>query len=251
MAKPVEPFFVGWGKVPKALRLFLAGCAAVLIVAFAVLGYATSATQTDTLGGAFMGRVQVTGVLQNNPYPILHVISSEQFNPGDTIILSGNGKRGAVEQAAGMDGQIVEANGLRMDRGSLKGMQLRNGQRGLKLAEDQSQNMDVPIRPLGRWRLQGEICDGKCLNGAMRPGTGIAHRACANLCLLNDMAPVFVSAGPIDGSNFFLMSGPDGRAIPPALLDYTALAVEIEGIVERHGNLLVLKVLPETIKAMP
>lgn len=250
MAKPVEPFFVGWGKVPKALRLFLASCAAVLIVAFAALSYATSATQTDSLGGAFMGRVEVTGVLQNDPYPILHVISSPQFKAGDTIILSGNGKRGAVGQAAGLDGKIVEANGLRMDRGSLMGMQLRNGQRGLTLAVDQSQSMDVPVKPLGRWRLQGEICDGKCLNGAMRPGTGIAHRACANLCLLGDVAPVFVSAGPIDGSQFFLMSGPEGGAITPALLKYTALAVEIEGEVERHGNLLVFKISPETIKAV-
>ncbi len=251
MAKPAEPFFVGWGKVPKALRLFLAGCAAVLIVGFAALSYATSATQTDTMPGAFMGRVAVTGILQNDPYPVLHVISSEQFTAGDTIILSGNGKRGAVEQAAGMDGQIVEANGIRMDRGALKGMQLRNGQRGLKLAEDQSQSMEVTVQPMGRWRLQGEICDGKCLNGAMRPGTGIAHRACANLCLLGDVAPVFVSAGPIDGNQFFLMSGPEGGAIPSALLEHTALPVEVEGEVERHGNLLLLKVAPETVKAVP
>lgn len=250
MAKPLDPFFVGWGKVPKALRLFLASCAAVLIIAFTALSYATSATQTDTLGGALMGRVAVTGILQNDPYPILHVISSPQFKTGDTLILSGNGKRGAVEQAAGMHGQIVEANGVRMDRGSLMGLQLRNGQRGLKLAEDQSQTMDVPVKPLGRWRLQGEICDGKCLNGAMRPGTGIAHRACANLCLLGDVAPVFVSAGPIDGSQFLLMSGPRGGAITPALLDYTALPVEIEGVVERHGNLLVFKISPETIRGV-
>lgn len=251
MAKPVEPFFVGWGKVPKALRLFLAGCAAVLIFAFAAFSYATSATQTDTSGGAFMGRVAVTGILQTDPYPVLHVISSEQFNVGDTIILSGNGKRGAVEQADGMDGQIVEANGIRMDRGALKGMQLRAGQRGLKLADDQSQSMDVAVKPFGRWKLQGEICDGKCLNGAMRPGTGIAHRACANLCLLGDVAPVFVSAGPIDGSQFFLMSGPEGGAITPALLEYTALPVEVEGEVERRGNLLVLKISPETIRVVP
>lgn len=250
MAKPVDVFFVGWAKVPKALRLFLASFAVVLIAAFAALSYATSGTQTDTYGGAFMGAVEVTGVLQNDPYPVLHVISSPQFKVGDTLILSGNGKRGAVEQAAGMNGKIVEAKGIRMDCGSLKGMQLRNGQRGLKLAEDQSQSMNVSVEPLGRWRLQGEICDGKCLNGAMCAGTGIAHRACANLCLLGDVAPVFVSAGPIDGSQFFLMSGPDGGAITPALLDYTALAVEIEGDVERHGNLLVFKISPETIKAV-
>ncbi len=250
MTKPVEPFFVGWGKVPKALRHFLASFAAVLIVGFVVISYATSSTQTDTGSGAFMGQVQATGILQNNPYPILHVIESPQFAPGDTILLSGNGKRGAFEQAEGLDGQVVEAAGIRLDRGSLKGMQLRNGRRGLKAAEDQAQSLEVDVEQLGRWSVQGEICDGKCLNGAMRPGTGLAHRACASLCLLGGVAPVFVSAGEIDGSEFLLMSGPEGRAITDAVLDYTAIFVEVEGDVERHGDMLVFKIAPETIKVI-
>lgn len=248
MAKPVEPFFVGWGKVPKALRLFLASVAVFLVIGFAALSYATSATQTDTGGGAFMGRVQVTGVLQYNPYPILHVINSSKFASGDTILLSGSGKRGAFEQAEGLDGKIVEANGIRLDRGGLKGMQLRNGQRGLKLAEDQDQSLDVEIESLGRWKVQGEICDGKCLGGAMRPGTGLAHRACAVLCLLGDVAPVFVASGPIDGSEFLLLSDPQGSAVTSTLLDYTALLVEVEGVVERHGDMLVFKIEPNTLK---
>jgi hypothetical protein len=250
MAKPQEPFFVGWGKVPKALRLFLAVCAAFLLVGFGALAYGTSATQTDTGSGAFMGRTQVRGILQVNPYPILHVIESPHFEPGDTILLSGNGKRGAVGQAAGMDGKVVQANGFRLDRGELHGMQLRNGKQGLKLADNQDQSLDVKVEPLGRWKLQGEVCDGKCVSGAMRPGQGLAHRACANLCLLGDVAPVFVSSGPVDGSEFFLMSGPTGGAITKELLDYTAIFVEIEGDVERHGNMLVFKIQPDTLKVI-
>jgi hypothetical protein len=250
MANPQEPFFVGWGKVPKALRFFLASCAALLVVGFGVMAYATSATQTDTGSGAFMGRTMATGVLQEKPYPILHVIESPHFERGETIILSGGGKRGAVVQATGLDGQIVEANGVRMDRGDLHGMQLRNGRRGLKAAEDQAQSLDISIEKLGRWKLHGEICDGKCLNGAMRPGTGLAHRACAILCLLGDVAPVFVSSGPLDGDEFLLISGPDGGPITQALLEYTALLVEVEGAVERHGSMLVFKIDPETIKVV-
>ena len=82
----------------------------------------------------------------------------------------------------------------------------------------------------------------------MRPGTGLAHRACANLCLLGDVAPVFVSAGPIDGDGFLLMAGPDGKAVPAALFDYTAVLVALEGEVERHGDMLILKVAQDTIE---
>ena len=251
MSKPQDPFFLGWGKVPKALRLFLASCAALLVVGFGVLAYLTSSTQTDTGSGAFMGQTRATGVLQVNPYPVLHVIDSPHFARGETILLSGSGKSGAVDQATGMDGQIVDARGFRLDRGALRGMQLRNGKRGLKAAEDQDQSLDVPIEKLGRWKLSGEICDGKCLSGAMRPGNGLAHRACANLCLLGDVAPVFVSSGPVDGSEFLLMSDADGGAVTKALLDYTAIFVEIEGEVERHGSMLVFKIAPDTIKVAP
>ena len=248
MAKPQEPFFVGWGKVPKALRLFLAGCAVIIVACFGVIAYVTSSTQTDTGSGAFMGQTRVTGVLQVNPYPILHVIESPHFKRGDTILLSGNGKSGAVKQAAGMDGQVVVANGFRLDRGDLHGMQLRNGRRGLRRAEDQDQNLDVNVEPLGRWKLSGEICDGKCLNGAMRPGTGLAHKACANLCLLGDVAPVFVSSGPVDGSEFLLLSDENGGGVTKQILDYTAIYVDVEGDVERHGDMLVFKIAPDTIK---
>ena len=195
-----------------------------------------------------MGQTRATGLLQEHPYPMLHVIESPHFERGDTILLSGNGKRGAIDQAIGLDGQIVQANGLRLDRGDLHGMQLRNGQRGLRLAEDQDQSLVVSVEKLGRWKLNGEICDGKCLGGAMRPGTGLAHRACANLCLLGDVAPVFVSSGPVGGSEFLLMSDAVGGAVGPMLLDYTAIFVEVEGDVERHGAMLVFKIAPETIR---
>lgn len=250
MAKPVEPFFVGWGKVPKALRLFLASFAVLLLIGFGALSFATSATQTDTGGGAFMGSVKITGVLQHDPYPILHVIDSQQFATGETVLLSGNGKRGAFEQAEGLDGQIVEANGIRMDRGTLKGVQLRGGRRGLKLAKDQDQSLDVVVKPLGRWKVQGEVCDGKCLSGAMNPGSGLSHKACAVLCLLGDVAPVFVASGPIDGSEFLLLSDPQGGIITDAVLDYTAIFIEVEGDVERHGDMLVFKIDPDTIEVV-
>ena len=250
MAKPQEPFFLGWGKVPKALRLFLVNFAVFTVIGFGVLSYLTSSTQTDTGSGAFMGRTEVIGVLQEHPYPILHVIESRHFEKGDTILLSGPGKRGAIDQAEGLDGKIVQANGVRLDRGDLRGMQLRNGKRGLKLAEDQNQSLEINVEPLGRWRLQGEVCDGKCLGGAMRPGNGLAHRACANLCLLGDVAPVFVSAGPIDGSEFFLMSNSKGDVVTQDLLDFTALPVEVEGEVERHGKMLVFKIAPDTMKVI-
>ena len=106
----------------------------------------------------------------------------------------------------------------------------------------------MPVKPLGRWRLTGEICDGKCYAGAMRPGTGLAHKACANLCLIGGVPPVLVTTAPVEGERFLLIAGADGGPVTPALLDHVATLVQVEGDVERRGSLLVLRVAPGTLR---
>ncbi|MFT7059635.1 MAG: hypothetical protein ACJASV_002146 [Pseudorhodobacter sp.] len=251
MAKAQAPFFVGWGKIPKDLVQFLLISVVSFLIGSGVVAYAISATQTDTGGGAFMGQAKAIGILRADPYPVLHVIESANFERGDTILLTGGGKRGVFDQAAGLDGMVVEAAGLRLERGDLNGMQLRNGTRGLKAAENPDASFAPETVPLGRWKLTGEICDGKCLNGAMRPGRGLAHRACANLCLIGQVPPVFVSSGPVDGHEFLLMANADGGPLTDEILDFTAIFVEVEGDVERRGDMLVFKIAPETIKVAP
>ncbi|WP_174826197.1 hypothetical protein [Ruegeria arenilitoris] len=92
------------------------------------------------------------------------------------------------------------------------------------------------------WRLAGEICDGKCLASAMRPGRGIAHKACANLRLIGDIPPVFVSTKPVDGSEFLMVVDQDGGPLPGTAYDYFTRYISLEGEVVRHGDLLVLRI---------
>ena len=84
----------------------------------------------------------------------------------------------------------------------------------------------------------------------MRPGTGLAHRACANLCLVGGVPPVFVSSAPVEGEEFLLIGGPDGGPLPEALLDVTALYISVEGRVERRGDLLVFLIDPASIEVL-
>ena len=248
MADAKDPFFVGWGKIPKDLRLFMITLTVSFIAIFAAVSYAISSTQDDPGDAAFMGPTTVVGVLQSKPYPVLHVISSDRYQPGTTILLNGNGKRGAVERSASFDGKVVRIAGLSMNRGDLTGMQLRRGKNGLRGDDTGAEMIDIRVENLGRWRLTGEISDGKCLNGAMRPGRGLAHKACASLCMLGGTPPVFVSTAPVEGSEFLLMADADGQPISNEVLKYAASYVEIEGDIERRGDLLVFRISPETLK---
>ena len=76
----------------------------------------------------------------------------------------------------------------------------------------------------------------------MRPGTGIAHKACANLCLTGGVPPVFVSTHPVEGSEFLLLAGPRGGPLDEAVKSWVAARVQIDGRIVRRGDLLVFHV---------
>ena len=85
----------------------------------------------------------------------------------------------------------------------------------------------------------------------MRPGRGLAHKACANLCVAGGVPPVFVSSQPVEGSEFLMISGPDGGPIPDALYDLMAQYIQIEGQITRHGDLLVFAMDADTAEVLP
>jgi len=248
MSEPREPFFIGWAAPPKPLREFLVWIAALLIGLFAALGWLLAATQNDPGDGAGAGRQTVWGVVEANPYPILHVTKGKRFAKGDTILLSGIGKRGVQKRAEPVNGQAVRVVGAALRRGEIDMLQVFGGKMAWTTPDD-APRMDLPQPvPLGRWRLTGEICDGKCYVGAMRPGEGLAHKACANLCLIGGAPPVFVSTDRVDGEQFLLMGDADGGPVTDAILDHVAAMVTIDGDVERRGTLLVFKIDPGTIR---
>ena len=90
----------------------------------------------------------------------------------------------------------------------------------------------------------------KCYQGAMRPGTGLSHKACANMCLIGGVPPVFVSSTPIEGNEFFLIVDREGNPLPEKYLDLVALLIEIEGFVEKIDDLMVFKVDLETAEVL-
>ena len=246
-----DPFFVGYLSTPKKLLPFLFTAAFVAIAGFAAMALLIGAKQDDPGDASFRfawGAQTLTGVLEAAPYPIVHVTAGTKHIPtGRTIMLSGNGKRGVASRAQPLDGQLVQVTGIALKRGDLDMLQLRGGTKGLKKAEN-GVGQSVPVKQLGGWRLTGEICDGKCLAGAMRPGRGLSHKACANLCLNGGLPPVFVSTAPVDGRSFFLMGSLDGKALTPDVFDHVALYITLEGLVERRGQLHIFKIDPKSLK---
>lgn len=253
MKKNDTPFFVGYLAIPAPLKPFLLVLTIGLVALGGLFGFWIGATQDDPGPGAFRfdyGQQTVIGVIERTPMPILHVTrGNDRIPTGHTLMMSGPGKNGVMGREAAVHGALVEVSGVILERGALDMMQVRGGTNGMKAVEGEGV---VPVvEDRGRWRLAGEICDGKCLAGAMRPGRGLAHKACANLCILGGVPPVFVSSQPVEGSEFLMIAGPDGSPLPDEIYQYMAQYISVEGQITRHGTLLVFAMDPASIEVLP
>jgi len=252
MSNKNAPLFVGYLAVPGPLRRFLLLTGLLVIALFVGTGLLIGSTQDAPPPSGFRfdyGRQTVTGVVELTPYPILRVTEgNDLILPGKTLMLSGQGKSGVVTRAEGLDGQLATVSGVILQRGSIDMLQLRGGQQGLSAIEGDAPAMET--EQLGRWKVAGEICDGKCLYGAMRPGRGLAHKACANLCLIGDVPPVFVSTQEIEGADFMLITGPDGTRLPDEAYHYVGQFVTLEGDLERRGDVLLLRMDTSTLEVI-
>ncbi len=251
-----EPFFVGWAGIPARLGPFLGVVALVFVVGMAGASFLISATVNDPGDGTFRwgwGPQTLTGILTADPYPVLHIttpIDNRRISQGQSILLSGFGKRGVQDRAAALDGQLVQARGFLLTRGEIVMLQANGGADGLRAIEPKPDAVPVQLpesHPLGRWRIAGEICDGKCVVGAMRPGTGLAHRACANLCLIGGAPPVLVATDRIEGHQFFLLGDADGGPVTDAILNHVGMMIQVDGVLDLVGGLPVLRIDPVTL----
>jgi len=227
----MKPFFIGWsGKTALPLLGFLDAALLALITGFGALAFALGVSVDDPGGGDFTGDKVVTGVLIADPYPMI-VTDQDQH----TVLLSGGGKRGVQVEARPLDGKRVRATGSGVKRGD----------RDMLLVAELTAGPGEPVPPvrqsMGTWRLTGEICDGKCVLGVMRQGNKPAHKACANVCLLGGVPPVFVTTAPILGTRYVLMGDAGNHALPDAFRDHVAVTRRMDGALERIGDALVFR----------
>lgn len=246
MLEPVKNgFFVGYfKKVPADIKRLMIGFIVFFLTGMASASLLMTLTAESPGSGRFADELRgerLVGAIEVEPYPILRVPADEN-RPARAIMLAGSGKFGVADMALPLAGKAVQVGGMFVKRGDL-GMLLIGSDGDLVSAGPQAKLQPVSEpENLGRWRLTGEICDGKCGAGAMKPGTGLAHKACANLCIDGGVPPVFVSTAPVQGHIFLLLAAKNGGPMPASLLDKTGLRVVLEGIVERRDDLLIFKV---------
>ena len=97
--------------------------------------------------------------------------------------------------------------------------------------------------------LIGEIVDSKCYLGAMKPGAGRGHKACATLCISGGIPPVLVVRGDGEGVSYLLLEDAAGRGLRGSALlaiePMIATRVELRGQRGRVGSWETFRLTPD------
>jgi hypothetical protein len=235
-----KPFFIGWSAgVPRRDRRFLLGAGlAVAAAGCAGLGAAVASGRVAIGSGVWdQGSVhRLRGVISAHPYPLLR--TQDLGAPVRTVFLATDGKA-AFRLPAALQGRWVEATGTLITRDGNAMMAVEAivpgaGPAALPAPVHEPQAVDR-----GEVVLIGEILDAKCWFGAMRPGYGKAHKACAALCARGGLPLAFCQAGTCGtGSRAPLFLDSDGRAHARAVLPLVADPVLVRGRLFEVGDVM-------------
>ncbi len=98
--------------------------------------------------------------------------------------------------------------------------------------------------------LRGEIVDSKCYLGAMKPGAGRVHRACAQICLEGGIPPVLVVRDASGKERHYVLTSQEGGPVHREVLPFVAEPVSVAGSVVRRAGVNWLSIDPEAIERL-
>jgi hypothetical protein len=189
-----DDFYVGYLRVPESHKNF--ATTFVLAIAIWMLGMGGIIVLTMGDPGKAIwdtGSIRSwSGSLLETPYPML--IPDDSTMPPMLVVEMG--KLGAHERLSSHFNKRVTLSGYELNRDGRRLIELSPDTDSIKPADSQSANGQSPfelsITHVERTVLAGEIVDGKCYLGAMKPADGLTHRACAMLCIRGGLPPMFV-----------------------------------------------------------
>lgn len=243
-----DEFFVGYLPVPNRQRRFLRIVLPSALAIVAAIAIGVAAMQRDPGTGVWAEGAVVTleGLVTAEPYAMLRV--PDETAPGKvrTFLLVSSGKFGARDRVQPFAGQLVRVTGTVLHRSDRSMLELSSAPSAIQTL---TQNEHLRTRlatadqvtVVGRVRLRGELIDPKCYIGAMKPGGGKTHKACAQLCVGGGIPPMLVTRDAEKQETFYLLLTGDGQAANNLVIPYLGDPVEITGRLERRGDLWVLQ----------
>lgn len=250
-----DEFFIGWLPTPKTQARFLRWVILLLLLAAVGIAGGIAHLQRDPGTGAWdtSNLRTFTGIVYTCPYAMLRVPGEKPGDPVRTLLLVEEGKFGALPRVEQLvqgrrEGRAVQVTGTLLHRAGRWMLELAGGEAGMRqLTREEEQHLPAlawsePQVVAEHSQLSGEIIDPKCYLGAMKPGGGKTHKACAMLCISGGVPPMLVTRDAAKKEVFYLLTTADGSPANTLVLPFVGDTVEVTGRLERCGDLNILKV---------
>jgi hypothetical protein len=256
-----DEHFIGWLPTPQTYTRFLRPIIVLLLLSAVGIAGTVAFFQRDPGTGQWDADNVYTfdGIAYTHPYAMIRVPGQKPGDPARTMLLVEEGKIGAqprVEQVVqgSTAGRAVRVSGTILQRDDRWMLELAAGEKGMRSLTGEEERKLSPLK----WpapqvldenvTLKGEIIDPKCYLGAMKPGGGKTHKACAMLCISGGVPPMLVTRDVDKNEMFYLITTAEGGVANEQVLDFVGDPVEVSGRLERHGDLLVLRLTRDRIR---
>lgn len=241
-----DDFYVGYLAMPRSHRRLLQVALPLTLLAMLLSAAAIAITQRDPGDGIWQtGEPSMWhGTISVDPYPVLRVTGDDR--PGAYLLVR-MGKHGAAEIALPWaDAPLVSVRGRLLERDGRRMIEIDDAPGAAPPIQPWLVNAPAPTPPapvvLGVVDIRGEIFDAKCYLGAMKPGDGKAHKACAMLCLRGGIPPMLFSYGADGSPRHHILLARNGAALPDEFIDLAGEPVRVTGIAESRDGLTYLRV---------
>jgi hypothetical protein len=216
-------FFIVYLPTPPATSRWLSRAIVTLVGGAAIGSLGVALAQRDPGSGRWdIDRpIQLDGRVTPAPTPVLTTSDHRH------MLLVGDGKHAASlpagASAATATGTLLSRDGWEM----LEMTTISTSTFAARAAGSRSSSR--PATQLFR----GEILDAKCYLGAMKPGDGKPHKACAALCLRGGVPPMLRTSDDRGASQLYLLVAADGSTIPPEeLIRFVADPIELRASID-------------------
>lgn len=239
-----ESFYVGYLPLPTADRRVLRVLIPTLFIVLAAVAAVVAWSQRDP-GPAVWDTGQArawTGLVRTDPYPVL------ETDEGIYLVVEA-GKHTSRPRLEHLDGRAASLTGFLLERTGRRMIELEPGADAVTAAAT------TPRAPRPRTAgpevvLTGEILDSKCYLGAMKPGDGKGHKACATLCIDGGIAPMLITTQPDGTAAYYILAtttdGPAGELVRP----FIGEPVRVRGVPVRSPGLNLLRIGPGAVERL-
>ena len=236
-----KPFYIGWqAENDPRFQLHFRKYRWLFLIFLAALSGTVVLFQKPFNDHRFeFGQItQVTGRYFSDPFPMLIAEDGQlASNLSKSILLVGNGKRGAEGIMRSISADQGELNGKRI---TVSGTLIYgDGKTLLELTNEESsvekifsENPELAsIKGRAPVALSGEIIDPKCYFGVMKPGEGKIHRSCAIRCISGGIPPVFRhETGNLEKPyKYYLMLDTENNKVNHEVLPFVAERINVLG----------------------